>query len=458
MDYFYFDNPVEIRIGEDILNETVKELIVGFLYRIPDVRFSPAKDCFVSVGNAEKTDVPTVSRRGIYIPANNPKELIDRLFFVFGKAEACFDAGGNAAVRIPIGEYAPSGYPGVKMIHLCAFPETEFFVLKRAIRLAGVLGYTHVILEFWGTFPFKCLNELSWKNERLSEARVAELIREIRALQMEPVPMMNCFGHASGCRVLSGKHVMLDQDLRLVPYFINSGWTWNFRAKQTRELLKKMRGELTEVFGDGAFFHIGFDESYYEPENEKDQEDIYSYLGDICEEVRSEGRRPIVWGDLLLYKNAPDFGTIPPEKYYCGAVTQEVAEKMLYSLPKYALIADWQYDAMKTPWKTARYLKSKGYDVIACPWYEDENIASAAETVKEEGLFGTMVTTWHYLGNGNLGTPSVVFAGKLLNENDRLQGFGKTLGAAELLRKVYFAGSDYENGGWVSYQVKDKLD
>ena len=129
-----------------------------------------------------------------------------------------------------------------------------------------------------------------------------------------------------------------------------------------------------------------------------------------------------------------------------------------FLLPKFAVIADWQYDTKKGPWKTSEYFKNKGYDVIACSWYDDDNIVSAIETAKTKKSCGIMLTTWHYLGNGWIGTPSIFFTGKLLKEKDSPQGIEKILNAAELLRKVYFTGSNYESCGWVTCQVKDKFD
>ena len=454
MEYYYFNKNIEIKINENVLNDTVKELISSFQYRIPALRFIPVKSLSVSIGE-RATGSRAVEKDGIKIVADSEKQLLDKLFFALGKAEACFDEKGEASVRIPCGDYSPIKRNGVKMIHLCFFPETKFFVLKRAIRLAGVLGFTHVILEFWGTFPYKCLEELKWKNTGVSLEQVKELLAETRKLKMQPVPMVNHFGHAPGTRVMSGKHTVLDQNPTLSPYFINGGWTWNFKEPKVRKLLKTMRKELCDVFGDGEFFHIGLDESYYDPESEEKREEIYSYVSEICEEIKSEGRRPILWGDLFLH--AKSLGIASDEGYHCGAQTKEISDKMLESLPKYAVIADWHYYVKKAPWKTSVYFKEKGFDVIECPWFDNDDVVTAIDTAEEIGSFGIMLTTWHRL-DSRVGTPSIYYAGKYLNEKDDTRGIRKILGSTEILRKVYFAGENYEESGWYARQVENICD
>ena len=51
-----------------------------------------------------------------------------------------------------------------RMIHLCVFPENSLLEIKKYIRLFSVLQYTHVIVEFWGTFKFDILSSLAWEN------------------------------------------------------------------------------------------------------------------------------------------------------------------------------------------------------------------------------------------------------------------------------------------------------
>ncbi|MBO4262913.1 MAG: hypothetical protein J5903_03920 [Clostridia bacterium] len=455
MKYYEFQEKTQIKINGELINPVVQEMAERFLYRLTELSFVSSDGLFASAGNVSPAAVPTVTEKGIYIPANSVKQLIDRLFFVLDKAEAYFDETGKRKVRIKAGEYLPKDFKGEKMIHLCVFPETKFFVLKRAIRLAGALGFTHVVLEFWGTYPYKCLPELKWKGKGLTDEQVKDLIAEIRSLKMQPVPMINHFGHASGSRFNLGKHVVLDKDISLSPYFINHGWVWNFKEPEVKKLLREMRAELAETFGEGEYFHIGFDESYYWPKDENELDEIYKYVSAICAEIKAEGRRPVLWGDLFL--NVESAGVKGEKGYFCNAATEEIAEKMLASLPKYAIVADWHYGVAEYPWKTSVYLKERGYDVLECPWYSDKNVASAIQTAESEKTLGIMLTTWHFLSHMADGMSSIIYAGKLFGGESIDDWIEKFLVTEEFARKVYGA-EDYSQSGWVEEQVKDICD
>ena len=74
--------------------------------------------------------------------------------------------------------------------------------------------------------------------------------------------MFNHLGHASASRSSYGRHVVLDQNPRLATLFEPDGWTWCLSNPETLELLRAIRSELIELFGEGGFFHIGCDEAY----------------------------------------------------------------------------------------------------------------------------------------------------------------------------------------------------
>ena len=79
---------------------------------------------------------------------------------------------------------------------------------------------------------------------------------------MEPVPMINHFGHAPQSRSCMGRHTILNAEPRLSLLFEPDGWTWCLSNPDTYRLLADMRAELCGLFGDGKYFHLGFDEAY----------------------------------------------------------------------------------------------------------------------------------------------------------------------------------------------------
>lgn len=339
-----------------------------------------------------------------------------------------------------------------RMIHLCVFPETSPLFLRKLIRLAGVMQYTHIVLEYWGMLQYDCLKELAWP-QAFSKAFAKEMVEEIENLGMEAIPMMNHLGHASGCRVTGGKHVVLDQNPRLAGLFSQDGWSWNIESPDTWQLLSKIRQELYEIYPHTGYFHLGCDEVYSYERGEEDQRKMRRFLRDIICQVRSEGKRPIIWGDMLL--NARNAGVEgDPEPYFCSCDSPEDAEKLIAEIPRDTIIVDWHYDNLTAPVKTSLYLKSKGFDVMGAPWYREANCQAHVDTIRDGELYGLMVTTWHTLAEK---LPHILadalMVGAYQSPWSGAQPNKVRTEAAALLRKVCFVRGDYREAGWTEAQA-----
>lgn len=339
-----------------------------------------------------------------------------------------------------------------RMIHLCVFPETSPVFLQKLIRLVGVMQYTHIVLEYWGMLQYDCLKELAWPTA-FSKAFAKGMVQEIENMGMEAVPMMNHLGHASGCRASGGKHVVLDQNPRLATLFSDDGWSWNIESPETRELLGQIRRELYEVYPNARYFHLGCDEVYSYERGEDDQRKMRRFLRNIIEQVRSEGKRPMIWGDMLL--NTQNVGVAgDAEPYFCSCDDPEDARKLIDEIPKDTVIVDWHYDNLNAPVKTSLYLKEQGFDVMGAPWYRKENCQAHVDTVREYGLYGLMVTTWHTLAEKmpHILTDALMVGAYQSPWSGSQQNKVRTETAA-LLRKVCFVRGDYTEAGWTEAQT-----
>jgi len=101
-------------------------------------------------------------------------------------------------------------------IHLCVFPETSLDFVEKIAKLAAFLKFSHIIIEFWGMLKYETLSELAWP-QAYDKNQVRQLLRTARQMGIQPVPMFNHWGHASGCRATCGRHVVLDQNPALEP-------------------------------------------------------------------------------------------------------------------------------------------------------------------------------------------------------------------------------------------------
>ncbi|MBE6580777.1 MAG: hypothetical protein E7650_04065 [Ruminococcaceae bacterium] len=282
-----------------------------------------------------------------------------------------------------------------RMVHLCVFPETTYLTFQKFVRLCGILQYTHIVIEFWGMLKFEVLPELAWPMA-FSKQEAKLVIDEARALGMEPVPMFNHLGHASASRLNAGKHVVLDQNPALYDLFTPDGWSWNTQNPALSPLLRAVRRELYELFGEGSYFHLGLDESYMHAKSPVYYALLPEYLATLTHEVVREGRRPMIWLDMFL----PEEAYVGQNLHACskGKTPAQVCSVLERLAPETVLI-DWHYSVKTAPVSTATYFLGRGFDVMGAPWLDRENIAAYIETAQTAPLFGVMETTWHTMAH-----------------------------------------------------------
>ena len=337
----------------------------------------------------------SITERGVGVTARDA-ECLKRGFMALIVRFIAVEVDGACRASLPVGEVHGRFGTSNRMIHLCLFPEHDFIFIRRLIRYYCALQYTHIVLEFWGTYRFSCLPELGWEGKCYTKEQIKLLVSEIRACGAQAIPFFNSLGHAPCARGCSGKHTVLDQNPALSYLFTPDGWAWDITSETVWNILKSIREELYELFGDGDYMMIGCDEAEVYAKGYQPEETVADYFSRLTHQVIAEGRRPIIWGDMLLYRG---IFTVEGEKVFwsCNAKSEEQAEFYRKSLAEGTIIADWQYQyaankAMDQ--KTAIYLKEKGYDVIACPFYTPRVIRSTGDTVRNYGLFGYMQTLW----------------------------------------------------------------
>lgn len=280
-------------------------------------------------------------------------------------------------------------------LHLCVFPETSLLLIEKVLKLAGLMKYSHVVLEFWGTLQLDALPELAWPGA-MTQADAKRYIDLARQFGLEVVPMFNAWGHAAQSRCRFGRHAVLDQNPRLAPLFEPDGWTWCLSNPATRRLLKEVIHELAEFAGPGAYFHLGCDEAYSHATCDRcrsqPSSQLYAnHINDLAEEVAGLGRRSIIWGDALL-----DAAAWKPPITATSHHHQQT-HLALDELSRQIVIADWQYDLTEGEAPTVAYFVQAGFDVLACPWYKRENIRTLADAVRAQHAMGMLVTTWDAL-------------------------------------------------------------
>ena len=429
--------------------QALKNLWKGFTFYTSCLSLSTTEETVWKTGNVNALPVPdnaeyalSVTGKGICVSAKTKEALVRGYLALLQKIE--YDAEGLFVRSCE--EYGIFSIKN-RMIHFCIFPETTFLQIKRFIRLAGALQYTHVVLEFWGMLQYDCMPELAWKNA-FTKAQARQLIAEVRAFGMEAIPMFNCLGHASGSRQCSGKHVVLDQNPTLQFLFTPDGWSWDIDNPAVWELFRKVRHELYDLFGGCTYFHAGLDESYMYNKSPALSKKLPAFLQKLTGEIAAEGKRPIIWMDMFL----PIEAYTNVRKHACTTKNDAEAREYLSHLHPSTVLVDWQYRIQEAPVSTSLYLKDTGFDIMGAPWLDVNNGYAHVDTAAEHGLFGAMITTWNTMS---------FFAPNLIP-------FARRCGAAKapwsdvsnppeeaatLLRKLTFEPCEYEDLGWVDKQI-----
>lgn len=402
---FYTIKPTEkITLPKKADNPAITDLLNNYAFGIKwNIEFTENEKEII-IGDAKKSHIDdfeyviNATENGVYIGGKDYKGTIHGLMTLL-EMIFCY---GRLDYKIKCTTLKESPKTEFRGVHLCLFPEYSIEKIRKAIRICGIAKYTHVFLETWGSIKLDTLKELAWPQAH-SKTQIKELILEANALGIDVVPFFQHLGHASLARLgYTGKHTVLDQkpELEYLYYPESYGWVWNFKSDEVKEMLKNVREELMDLFGESEYFHLGCDESGLE----FDADELTDYLNEVSEHLKQKGRRAIVWGDMLL-----SHAFFPNEQYECNS-SPEYATALLEKLDKNIIIADWQYNTSSPSWSTAKLLREKGFDVICCPWSDDNNLNSAIKTVADDKHFGIMETTWDKLFD-NRGISAILYLG-----------------------------------------------
>jgi hypothetical protein len=214
-----------------------------------------------------------------------------------------------------------------------------------------------------------------------------EVVRQLRALSsqrgLRVIPFLNTLGHVEGFIRSEGGQWLAEGPA-------HSG---NEQMCPSRpECVQFARGLVADVLAvfDDEWVHLGGDEARQLGQcptcapraAEIGKGGLYAeYFAELCRWVLDRGRRPCLWGDMLIEH---------PEA--------------LAAIPRQTVIFDWHYASR--PRDSTRMFRHCGFDVVCCPavrtfdavWChlaESQRIIDQhAEDARDLGALGVLVTTW----------------------------------------------------------------
>lgn len=447
---FVIPECVTARCGTTLQRLILREFWKNWTFCRSALSFAAQDGLCFEIGQAKRPALDgrayaiAVEPSGISMVAENERAWIDGFMTLIDLME--IDQSG--IVSIPSCMLRERAAVETRMIHFCLLPDTALWELEKFIRYCGALKYTHIILEFWGMLRYDCLAALSWKHGFRKE-ELRPLIALANDLGMEVIPMFNHWGHASQSRAMHGKHTVLDQAPHLAELFSADGWRWEIGSDRVRSLLRQIRGELIELCGKGSYFHIGCDEASGFGYTQGEMETVTDYINELSRDLAAQGRRTIMWADMLLYREKSADKT---ECYTTSAPNADCMAYLLDRLDRSILLADWQYDQKQYPIETALQLQGRDRQVLVCPWDRSfENLEACANTVKHHRLNGILHTTWHTLSGG---TMHVGQTARLCFGSERCDTwFDAANKMATVIRKAAPTNGDYERAGWAKCEI-----
>ena len=183
-------------------------------------------------------------------------------------------------------------------------PET----VRAMLRAAADAGKNAVLWEVEDKIRWESCPDVPHP-DAMSKDAFRALLDESRALGLEPIPLLQTFGHAE--YVLSKDR---RKAMRELPEFHDCYCTSDPDA---RAFLRALAAEYREVFGPLRFFHFGGDEAYRFGScprcSKRDRFGLYAeHLLDVTAETRAAGVRVLIWDDMVRHDPARLAAALPP--------------------------------------------------------------------------------------------------------------------------------------------------
>ena len=255
-------------------------------------------------------------------------------------------------------------------------------LLRNTLERSAAAGYNAVGLYLEHRFAYQSA-PFAAAPGCLTPALIRRLSSTFRPRGLRLIPFLNTLGHMEGfIRSESGQ-------------WLSEGKSGSGSAQicPSRPACARFAQDLVadamDAFDD-EWVHLGGDETRQlgqcprcaERINKIGPGGLYAeYFARLCQWVLERGRRPCLWGDMLIEH---------PEA--------------LDAIPRHTLIFDWQYE--NNPRETTRKFRQHGFDVVCCPamhtydagWCfldtSRQNIDQHAADARDQRALGVLVTTW----------------------------------------------------------------
>jgi len=261
--------------------------------------------------------------------------------------------------------------------------------LKSVVREAAGEGINTLIIEYEATFPFDKHATLC-NPYHFTKEEIIDLVQYSSSLGIDVIPLQNCFGH---CEYI----LQHDRYASLRENKSDMSQVCPLRIGEAKKVFGEIFREIVELH-PSPYFHIGADETRLLGNcklcNQKKKEQGISnlfvdYVKEMCKLVLTMGKRPIIWGDMILQ--------------YPEALSE---------LPVETIVIDWNYgwnpqhfgnvetlvQCGFTVWG-ASALRSSPDNIYLTQWNKHfENLETFIPFARKLGYEGMINTSWSTSG------------------------------------------------------------
>lgn len=342
-------------------------------------------------------------------------DICEESVVIVGKTIAGALLGLKAFIRMSeeLGEMPQmtvKDYPNISFrgVHTCIFrpddgtdkEESHPEYIKKMMKTAAICGYNHIVIEFWGMFPYS-LDYAHWPNA-YSKEEIKDLIDfAYDKLHIQPIPQQNLTSHAAWSRIVSRQHVVLDQRPDLQEMYIPGGWCFATENPKAQKFIELVIDELLEMFRNPPYLHTGCDKSFGFGSTEEDRRtsaDILfaKHISRLNSYLSVRNVKMVMWADML-------YSSMDALYWKCREETVDL-------IPKNILMNLWTHDNPGKNWYDPEFFEKKGFETIYSPFINEMGTESMVEICKKRGSHGILQTTWH---RPQTAVPFVILSGAL---------------------------------------------
>lgn len=248
----------------------------------------------------------------------------------------------------------------------------------------------------WTTHPEVSAITGKFKRAERPLAELRELAQYAKKYKIDFIPAIFTYGKMNA---LLESHPEIAEDPGYKKRKTGASYCPN--KEETYKLIFDLMGELISTTGCSTM-HIGHDEIEGMAQcpvckNIPPGDLFANDVNKIATWLAAKNVRTIIWGDMLLdatywgkknvtstSSNSPTYGNLP---VHLG----------LEKIDKCVIICDWHYRDIDKELPTYKYFVDAGHEVIAGPWYNDNNNYYSALKIKQHGGVGILVTDWGFL-------------------------------------------------------------